>query len=95
MSDKAARLRKGIQDYLDGNYPNPRDARARGPQEKCPHGQFYWESCENCIEAHFMKLLAEIDLMVNEAGTGQKIDAWLTPSDSWSVLEALCAKAGG
>ena len=49
-----ARLRKGIQDYLDGNYGRhiPRKV------DTCAHGLFGWESCENCIEAYFMALLA-------------------------------------
>lgn len=51
------RLRKGIQDYLDGNYASPRDGRAVSPQQKCPHGMFYWDACENCIDEHFSRLL--------------------------------------
>ena len=57
--DKAAneilRLRKGIQDYLDGDYG--RDY-FRTVRDKCPHGLFRWESCENCIDAHFAKLIS-------------------------------------
>lgn len=48
------RLRKGIQDYLDGNY-GPRFTRKI---DKCPHGLFGYEACENCIDAHFTDLLA-------------------------------------
>ena len=51
-------LRKGIQDYLDGNYANPRQGRTISPQHKCFHGAFYWESCENCIDEHFTRILA-------------------------------------
>lgn len=47
------RLRKGIQDYLDGNY-EPKVKKI----EKCPRGVYGYESCENCIDAHFIKLLA-------------------------------------
>jgi hypothetical protein len=32
MNAEIARLRKGIQDYLDGNYASPRDGRKEGPQ---------------------------------------------------------------
>ncbi|MCK1445388.1 hypothetical protein IVB43_23675 [Bradyrhizobium sp. 48] len=49
------RLRQGIQDYLDGDYGRDYFHTAR---DKCPHGLFRWESCENCIDAHFTKLLA-------------------------------------
>ena len=54
------RLRKGIQDYLDGNYVSPRDGRKEGPQQKCPHGMFYWDSCENCIDEHFKRLMQPV-----------------------------------
>ena len=48
------RLRKGIQDYLDGSF---------GPDfptkhDKCPHGRFGWEDCGNCIDEYFTALLA-------------------------------------
>lgn len=46
------RLRKGIQDYLDGNY-EPKV----GKIEKCPHGVYGYEVCENCIDKHFADLL--------------------------------------
>ena len=49
-----ARLRKGIQDYLDGNYPHPRSYRPG----KCPHGWYYFNECEQCTDEHFHKLLA-------------------------------------
>jgi len=52
-----ARLRKGIQDYLDGNYVGPRAGRKDGAQTRCPHGMFYWDACENCIDEHFAALL--------------------------------------
>ncbi len=58
---EAERLRKGIEDYLNGNYPNPRDARARGAQETCPHGRQYWETCDGCIDDHFAKLLEALE----------------------------------
>ncbi len=50
------RLRKGIQDYLDGNYPHPRSYR--GGDMKCPHERYYYEECESCNDEYFAKLLA-------------------------------------
>ena len=50
----AERLRVGIQAYLDGDYPNPRQHRP----ESCGHGIPYYESCEQCIDAHFTAILA-------------------------------------
>lgn len=47
------RLRKGIQNYLDGDY----EPKIIGKVNKCPHGKFKWEACENCIDEHFTKLL--------------------------------------
>lgn len=49
------RLRKGIQDYLDGNYDNPRKSRP----EPCKHGRLWYESCEACTDEHFAKLLSD------------------------------------
>jgi hypothetical protein len=46
-----AALRKGIQDYLNGNYDTARK------NDKCKHGRYGFEGCENCIDEHFMKLL--------------------------------------
>lgn len=50
------RLRKGIQDYLDGNYGRSKHFKSK--HDKCPHGLFSWEACENCIDEHFTALLA-------------------------------------
>jgi hypothetical protein len=47
------RLRKGIQDYLDGDY-EPKV----GKNDKCPHGQYGYETCEACVDEHFTRLLA-------------------------------------
>ena len=59
-TDEIARLRKGIKDYLDGDWhPSPRDARRKGPHETCLHGQFYWKTCESCIDEYFEKLLTQ------------------------------------
>lgn len=54
-SEEIARLRKGIQDYLDGNYVNPRKFRAGAG--KCAHGQYWFEDCGECIDFHFADLL--------------------------------------
>lgn len=49
------RLRKGIQDYLDGNYPHSRSYRP----DACPHGLLWFNGdCDQCAEEHFQKLLA-------------------------------------
>jgi hypothetical protein len=56
-ADEIERLRKGIQDFLDGNYPHPRSYRAQGPQTTCPHGRYYYEDCNSCDSEHFQKLL--------------------------------------
>jgi cell division protein FtsB len=45
------RLRAGIQNYLDGNY----DTAAKN--DKCSHGRYGYEGCENCIDEHFVRLL--------------------------------------
>lgn len=48
------RLRKAIEDFLSGDYPNPRDHR---PNE-CEHGTLYYEECAKCDEAHFLHALS-------------------------------------
>ena len=58
-AEEIERLRKGIQDYLDGNYLHPRSYRVEGPQTRCPHGINYWDACEDCIDEHFQKLLTQ------------------------------------
>lgn len=53
-------LRKGIQDYLDGNYTNPRSYRNKPDGNgKCVHLQWWYEPCEQCIDDHFTALLAQ------------------------------------
>jgi len=53
-ADEIERLRKGIQDYLDGNYPHSRSYRP----DACPHGLLWFNGdCDQCIEEHFRKLL--------------------------------------
>lgn len=54
---EVARLRKGIQDYLDGNYGRNIPTKV----DQCKHGLFKWESCENCIDDYFFALLAHRD----------------------------------
>lgn len=46
------RLRKGIQDYLDGDY-EPKVRKI----DKCPHGLFGYEHCEGCVAEWFQELL--------------------------------------
>ena len=53
----AEKLRKGIQDFLDGEYHHPRSCR---PQP-CEHDNYWWEDCNQCDEAHFMKVLDVIN----------------------------------
>ncbi len=52
-----ARLRGGIQDYLDGDFG--RDKHFKTKHDKCPHELFGWEACENCIDDYFKQLLQE------------------------------------
>lgn len=52
-SERAVILEKAIVDYLDGNYPHPRQYRPG----KCPHGIFYWDDCGACIDKHFQRAL--------------------------------------
>lgn len=48
------RLRKGIQDYLDGKYGHDYNG---SKIVKCPHGMYRHEPCEACIDEHFAKVL--------------------------------------
>ncbi len=47
-----ARLRKGIQDYLDGDF-GPRIKK----NDKCPHGLYSYEVCGQCIDEHFATII--------------------------------------
>ena len=47
-----ASARGHIQNYLDGDY-EPKVKKI----EKCHHGIYGYEACENCIDEHFIKLL--------------------------------------
>jgi hypothetical protein len=51
---EVARLRKGIQDFLDGNYKGSRSYRPG----KCPHEVWYFNECEACNDEYFHSLLA-------------------------------------
>lgn len=55
LENDRSKLRAGIQAYLSGDYPNPRDHRPG----KCQHGASYWEECTNCSIEHFTKVLEE------------------------------------
>lgn len=57
LENDRSKLRAGIQAYLSGDYPNPRDHRPG----KCQHGASYWEECTNCSIEHFTKVLEESD----------------------------------
>lgn len=50
---EVARLRKGIQDYFDGNYDFPRKYRPKS----CPHGTLYFDDCSECDCNHFERVL--------------------------------------
>ena len=49
-------LRKGIEDYIRGDYLHPRKYRPKN----CPHGVYYWDECEQCNVEHFQKVLDEV-----------------------------------
>ena len=48
----ATKLRKGLQDYEDGNYEHARRIN------KCKHDRYGYEGCEQCIDDHMQTLLA-------------------------------------
>lgn len=52
-ANEIERLRRGIADYLHGDYP--RTAK----NDKCKHDRYGFEGCENCIDDYFEKLLGE------------------------------------
>ena len=51
--EEVRRLRAGIENYLDGNYPTA------AKNDKCNHGRYGFEGCENCIDEYFTQLLKE------------------------------------
>ena len=53
-ADEIERLRKGIQDYLDGNFGPDLPTK----HDTCPHKRFGWEDCGQCIDEHFTALLS-------------------------------------
>jgi len=54
-ADEIERLRKGIQDYLDGNYEHPRNHRP--DLGECKHGIPWYAECACCDCDHFTALL--------------------------------------
>ncbi len=69
-ADEIERLRKGIQDYLDGNYVNPRSFRGDGG--KCAHGIWWYSECVTCDGDHFATLLTPAERPdVEKTGEGQ------------------------
>ena len=53
LREEVRRLRAGIESYLDGNYPTA------AKNDKCSHGRYGFEGCENCIDEYFTQLLKE------------------------------------
>ena len=46
-------LNQGIEDFLDGNYDNPRRVRPG----QCGHGVWYNKECAECDAKHFSRVL--------------------------------------
>lgn len=68
LIEHGERLRKGVRDYLDGNYDHPR-AHRHEPTKGCKHGRFYYEDCCECDADYFSALLGEED-RVNQQQAG-------------------------
>ena len=69
MSEPAKILRAAIEAYICGDYDNPRSHRPN----PCLHGVEYYVTCEQCIDAHFMKALdaaSAAEARSAETGTG-------------------------
>ncbi len=65
-----ARLRKGIQDYLDGNYEHPRAHRL--DLGNCKHDIPWYAECVCCDCDHFTALLTPAQRPdVEKTGEGQ------------------------
>ena len=62
-TERADKLRKAIQDYLDGNYASARSYRPG----QCPHGVYYYAECEACNDAYFQAALAADDALIAAA----------------------------
>lgn len=56
LREEIWRLRKGIQDYIDGNWGHEY-RQFLTKHDQCPHNKFEWEDCGNCIDEYFAKLL--------------------------------------
>jgi lipopolysaccharide biosynthesis regulator YciM len=54
LEAEVARVRQGVQDMPDGNYPHPRSYRPT----QCPHGAEYWHECPSCNDAALQGILA-------------------------------------
>ncbi len=60
---EAERLRLGIEAFIDGSANTmPRDTIWRkdgvhSKHDKCPHGQWMYNGCENCADVYFQRLL--------------------------------------
>jgi len=48
----------GIQDFLEGNYENPRTFR-HSNNGQCQHRKYWYEACDECDIAHFEKVLTK------------------------------------
>jgi len=44
---------KGINDFLDGDYPHPKSYRPK----QCPHDKYYYQDCSECDTEHFENVL--------------------------------------
>ena len=60
--------RKGINDFLAGDYPNPRN-------HECEHGRQRWEDCTTCDEVHFLNLLKRLAILEPELPSRKTTDS--------------------
>lgn len=56
LEAEIARLRKGVEDYRAGDYPNPRTHRPH----PCPHGCNHWQECDACNDAALAAILSPL-----------------------------------
>ncbi|ACS41696.1 hypothetical protein [Methylorubrum extorquens] len=75
MSEPAKILRAAIEAYICGDYDSPRSHRPN----PCQHGVEYYVTCEQCIDAHFMKALDAASGM--DAAKGGRDRNGLDPKD--------------
>jgi len=50
----------GIQAFLNGDYDNPRTAARGSKSVPCPHGNYRWQSCEDCDTVFLEQLLERV-----------------------------------